>query len=128
MPTPEVFNKTAILKTYRQLLRATYIAFKGKSTALRSIIILITNNTRYRRPEYLDRFTKIRARLLRPLPESRARLRTSRRRRQACAIRHKDSEGKRGTGQARGRGRALQAKHSRAHGARRQCDCEEDAG
>lgn len=29
MPTPEVFNRTAILNTYRQLLRATYIAFKG---------------------------------------------------------------------------------------------------
>jgi len=33
MPTPEVLNKTQILKTYRQLLRATYIAFKGKSNA-----------------------------------------------------------------------------------------------
>lgn len=29
MPTPEVFSRSAILKTYRNLLRATYIAFKG---------------------------------------------------------------------------------------------------
>ena len=29
MPTPEVFSKAAILKTYRNLLRATYIAFQG---------------------------------------------------------------------------------------------------
>jgi hypothetical protein len=43
MPTPEVLNKTAILKTYRQLLRATYIAFKGKSNALRSIITFAGN-------------------------------------------------------------------------------------
>jgi hypothetical protein len=38
MPTPEVLNKTQILKTYRQLLRATYIAFQGKSDPLRLII------------------------------------------------------------------------------------------
>ena len=46
MPTPEVLNKTQILNTYRQLLRATYIAFKGKSNPLRPITILITNKTR----------------------------------------------------------------------------------
>ena len=29
MPTPEVLSKAAILKTYRNLLRATYNAFQG---------------------------------------------------------------------------------------------------
>lgn len=29
MPAPQVFTRTAILNTYRSLLRATYIAFKG---------------------------------------------------------------------------------------------------
>jgi hypothetical protein len=61
----------------------------------------------HRRPNNPDRFPKIRARLLRPFPESRARHKRSRRRLQACPVCHKDSEGECGAGQAPGRGRAL---------------------
>jgi hypothetical protein len=44
MPTREVFNKTAILNTYRQLLRATYIAFKGTMRRMPYIFLYNTTN------------------------------------------------------------------------------------
>ena len=45
VPTPQVFSKSAILSTYRQLLRATYIAFQGTSnpTAVNSSHIFLNN-------------------------------------------------------------------------------------
>lgn len=52
MPTPEVFSKAAILKTYRNLLRATYIAFQGtwdRSTVRLASLLDSNTDHSYRR-------------------------------------------------------------------------------